>query len=232
MANYDPIKELAERLAPTNARAAPLPDLGFHQGIVTAWDNLTGENTVTIAGASITDVPMLNIGDTTNILVGDTVAVLRYRNAYFIIGRVVVPNTDGFASSAFAYETIDDRASNFIVPKSTPTTVASASGTIPDWANFGIVSARLDFSAFNQTGARDTIYAQIDVNGSFAGPELFTDIENSRIAYVGASYAPSVTFVSPGAWTLNGQVRSSNNAFIASTFNVAYLSASVFYLRR
>lgn len=232
MANYDPIKELAERLAPTSARAAPLPELGFHQGLVTTWDNLTGENTVQIAGASITDVPMLNIGDTTNILVGDTVAVLRYRNAYFIIGRVVVPNTTGFASSAFAYETIDDRASNFVIPISTPTTVASASGTIPDWANFGIVSARFDLSAFNQTGARDTVYTQIDINGSFAGPELVTDVDNSRIEYVGASYAPSVTFTSPGSWTINGQVRSSNNPFAASTFNVGYISASIFYLRR
>lgn len=232
MANYDTVAALAEILAPKNARAQELSDLGFHQGLVLSWNNLTGENTVRIAGAAITDVPMLNIGDTTNILVGDTVAILRYRNSYFIIGRVIVPNTSAFASSAFAYETIDDRASNFVVPMSTPTTVASASGTIPTWANFGIVSARLDFSAFNQTGARDTIYAQIDVNGSFAGPELFSDVENSRIAYIGASYAPSITFISPGAWTLNGQVRSSNNSFVASTFNVAYLSASIFYLRR
>lgn len=231
MANYDPVAALAEVLAPQNARARPLAELGFHQGVISAFNQETGANTIVIAGAPIDDVPMLNIGDTTNLVVGDVVAVLRYRNAYFIIGRVVVPNTDAFASSSFAYETIAERVSNFIVP-TTSTTIASADGTIPEWANFGIVSARVDFSAFNQTGARDTIYAQVDINGSFQGPELLTDVENSRVAYVGASYSPSVTFLTPGAWSVNGQVRTSNNPFVASTLNVVYVSASVLYLRR
>lgn len=232
MANYDPTEALAEVLAPNNSRAQPLEHLGFHQGIITAFNQSTGENTVVIAGASITDVPMLNIGDSTNLIVGDTVAVIRYRNAYFIIGRVVVPDTTGFASSSFSYETIAERVSNFVVPAGTATTIASASGTIPEWANFGIVTARVDFSAFNQTGARDTIYAMVDINGSFTGPELLSDVENNRVAYVGASFSPSVTFLSPGTWSINGQVRSSNNAFAASTLNVVYVSASVLYLRR
>lgn len=232
MANYDPTAALAEILAPKNARAQPISELSFHQGVVIAWNNTTGENTVVISGSSINDLAMLNIGDTTNIIVGDTVAVIRYRNSYFIIGRVIVPNTDGFASSAFAYETTSNRVSNFVVPEDVPTTIASASATIPDWANFGIITARVDFCAFNQTGARDSIYAQIDINGSFQGSEFLTDVENNRVAYVGASYSPSIVFTSPGSWTINGQVRTTDAPFSASTLNVVYVSASIFYLRR
>lgn len=232
MPNYDPTAALAELLAPKNARAQELSELSFHQGIVTSWDSETGENTVTIAGAPIVDVPMLNIGDTTNILVDDTVAVLRYRNAYFIIGRIVIPGTGGFASSSFAYETFYDFNDNFVVPAGTPTTVVSSSGTIPVWANFGIASLRIDFAGYNQTGARDSIYSQVDVNGSFNSPELISDVENNRVAYVGTSYAPSITFTSPGTWSINGQVRTSNNAFVASTFNTALVSGSVMYFRR
>lgn len=231
MANYDPTTALAELLAPHNARAQGLDELGFHQGIVTAWNNETGENTVIVAGAAINDLPMLNLGDTTNIIVGDTVAVIRYRNAYFIIGRVVVPNTDSFASSSFAYDTFYGHSTNFVVP-TTPTTVATASGVIPVWANYGIAVTRVDFNAWNQTGARDSIYAKIDINGSFTGPEFVCDVENNRVAYVGATYMPFIIFTSPGTWSINGQVRSSNNPFIASSFTGALVSGSVMYFRR
>lgn len=232
MSNYDPTNVLAEILAPRNSRARPLDELGYHQGVITAFNASTGENTVVIAGALINDVPMLNIGDTTSLIVGDTVAVIRYRNAYFIIGRVVVPNTSGFASSSFAYETVSQRTDNFVIPTATPTVVATATATIPEWSNYGILNARFDANGFNQTGARDTLYASIDINGTVIGPEMLTDLDDQRVNYTGTSYARELNFLSPGTWNINGRLRVSNNAFAASQFNVAYVSASVMYLRR
>lgn len=73
-------------------------DLSFHQGVVTAWDVTTGANTVNVAGTEIPDVPMLNITELLSIAVGDTVALLRYKSTYFILGRVVRPNTPDFFS--------------------------------------------------------------------------------------------------------------------------------------
>lgn len=75
-----------------------LPDLGFHQGVIVEWNPQTGENVIQVAGSPIEDVQMLNVTEALVLEVGHVVALLRFKNTYFILGRIVTPNTDEFFS--------------------------------------------------------------------------------------------------------------------------------------
>lgn len=73
-----------------------LPDLGFHQGVVLAWSVETGRNTIRVAGSNFEDLQMLNITEALVLQPGHVVGLLRFKNTYFILGRIVTPDTDEF----------------------------------------------------------------------------------------------------------------------------------------
>lgn len=74
----------------------PLPDIGFHQGIITAWNSQTGENEIAVLGTNVPNVPMLNITEALVLRPGHVVGLLRFKTNYFILGRIVVPADDQF----------------------------------------------------------------------------------------------------------------------------------------
>jgi uncharacterized protein YodC (DUF2158 family) len=74
------------------------PPLSYSQGVITAWNVQTGENTVRVNGADIYDVPMLNITEALVLRSGMVVGLLRSNNSYFMLGRIVVPNSPDFFS--------------------------------------------------------------------------------------------------------------------------------------
>ena len=67
------------------------PDFGFRQGLVVAWNGFTGENTIRIGGTDLTDLPILDNVEIFGVRAGDTVAVIKYQNTYFVIGRIFDP---------------------------------------------------------------------------------------------------------------------------------------------
>lgn len=73
-----------------------MPELGFHQGVVVAWNAQTGENTILVAGQNLTDLHMLNITEALVLQPGHVVGLLRFKNVFFILGRIVAPATDEF----------------------------------------------------------------------------------------------------------------------------------------
>lgn len=73
-----------------------LPDLGFHQGVIQVWNSQTGENIIRVAGSDLVDLQMLNITEALVLERGNVVALLRFKNTFFIMGRIVTPNTDQF----------------------------------------------------------------------------------------------------------------------------------------
>jgi hypothetical protein len=68
-------------------------DLGFRQGVVTAWDSVTNENTILVAGTEIPNVPFINAAGMIALAPGDNVALLRYKSTLFILGKVVLPGS-------------------------------------------------------------------------------------------------------------------------------------------
>lgn len=65
----------------------PLPELGFHQGVVTEWEPTTNTNVIAVLGTLLSDLPVLSAG-AIMLGVGDVVGLLRVRTQYFILGRI------------------------------------------------------------------------------------------------------------------------------------------------
>lgn len=86
--------DLTPLLLPGNT--GEMPELGFHQGIVMAWSVETGENIIRVAGSNFNDLQMLNITEALVLQPGHVVGLLRFKNTYFILGRIVTPDTDEF----------------------------------------------------------------------------------------------------------------------------------------
>lgn len=84
---------LATALTAQIGAAATSGDLRFHQGLVLSWNAATGANTVSIAGTPVPDVPVLTSAGLVSLAPGDPVMVLRYKSKYFIVGRIVGPNS-------------------------------------------------------------------------------------------------------------------------------------------
>lgn len=84
--------DLAPKLAAPQAE-----DIGIRQGILRAWNPSTGANTVEMGGTLLTDLPVQASGSLA-MAVGDTVALLRYGNTFFIVGVVRAAGTGAMSS--------------------------------------------------------------------------------------------------------------------------------------
>lgn len=93
--------DLAPLLVP-----ADRAEIGFRSGTVLEWDPVTGHNTVNVAGATLSDLPLLNVGELVSIRAGDVVGMLRVKSALFILGRVIVPGAAPVAGLTLATGTV------------------------------------------------------------------------------------------------------------------------------
>lgn len=78
--------------------------LGFHQGVVDAWDSITGANTVRVLGTTINDLPVLSTADSIMLTEGDLVGVMRFQATYFILGRIAPPGGGAALSTRQAFD--------------------------------------------------------------------------------------------------------------------------------
>ena len=74
-------------LAPLLRQALAGDGLELHTGELVAWNPSTLENTVRVAGAELANLPILN-GDTITLAAGDTLALVRSRAAYVVLGKL------------------------------------------------------------------------------------------------------------------------------------------------
>ena len=63
-------------------------DVGYRQGVVVSYSISSGANTISVGGATLTDVPLLTTAEVTSLEAGDVVVLLRMGIQYFIMGRV------------------------------------------------------------------------------------------------------------------------------------------------
>ncbi|QWF81129.1 hypothetical protein [Amycolatopsis sp. CA-230715] len=83
--------EIASLITEGMAPPAGNSDIGFHQGVVESWDDATGVNSVSLNGAILTNLRCLSIGPGILLSVGDVVALLRFQQTYFILGKIAAP---------------------------------------------------------------------------------------------------------------------------------------------
>ena len=75
-------------------------DLQFYQGIISVWNTATFANVIQVAGTTLRNVPILTSAGLNALRAGDPIALLKYKNSWFIIGRVV-STTSSFVEAQF-----------------------------------------------------------------------------------------------------------------------------------
>lgn len=77
------------------ALAASAEQMRYRQGTILAWNPATLENTVHVAGAEFVNLPVLGVAEAASYAVGTVVGVAVVGSTWAIIGRFVVPGTQG-----------------------------------------------------------------------------------------------------------------------------------------
>jgi hypothetical protein len=85
--------DLNQLLASTPAADTSLPDFGFHQGLVLAWNSTSNTNKIRVAGSDLDNLPVLTSAGMVSLQPGTVVGILRFRSVYFVLGRVVAPGS-------------------------------------------------------------------------------------------------------------------------------------------
>lgn len=162
-----------------------VPDLGFRQGQIVAWDEATGTNTVNLGGVMLADLPALNLGEFTILQPGDIVALLRYKTSYFILGRLILPrNPDRNRSSVdFGAAGLTQTGFSLNVAGNIR---ASQTIPVPSWADEAIVHLNVDLSFFNSRAGDYYVYLAGSIDGS-SGGEIFDMCAPNRWGSVSAS---------------------------------------------
>lgn len=84
-------RDMAAMLVPRLEQAAQSSNIGWHTGVIQSWDELTGLNTVDVAGTVFNNVLVLSTGAPQAYTPGDVVIVLRLNTQYFVVGKVRQP---------------------------------------------------------------------------------------------------------------------------------------------
>jgi hypothetical protein len=69
--------------------------LTFHTGVIEDWNDYSGRNVVRVAGTTVQNVPVLSPTAFTSFRAGQTVALLRFRTSYFLLGAIGTPRVSG-----------------------------------------------------------------------------------------------------------------------------------------
>jgi hypothetical protein len=88
----------SDDLAPLLA-ASPGPAVGYRQGVIVTWDPDTAENTVSVGGALLENLNVLNTSEAAILAAGDVVGILTLPGTWAIIGRLTIPGTPEAVSS-------------------------------------------------------------------------------------------------------------------------------------
>lgn len=218
-----PGEDLTELLQPPAA-----PDSGFRQGVIRSFNASTGANTVEVAGALLTDLPLLSGSESLEYAPGNVVVLLRLRSSWAILGRVVTPG-GVLAPSAIGTAYVAESSTNFAL-STTWTAKTSGTFTVPVWANRVLVSAAASASVENTSAANDFANIRIDVGG-VAGSSNYAAVTAAgtypaRYAHVGANWAREWTAVPGGTYTIAAEMKSTTGAWAADTDNIVSVHAT------
>lgn len=209
--------------------SAPSP---FVQGVMVGDIGGDGSNTVNVAGTLLTDLPILNGGDTVNLADGDVVVLMRLGGSWAILGRVIIPGGAAIATAAVGFGGVGTSVHNFAVTTtSSAPTGASLDVAVPVWANTATVTALATVSVQNTTASNDFLFARTVINGT-GGGENFVGVPAG--AWGGAtSHAIRTAFtVTPGGtFSIEGRCRSQNATWTAQSTNTLNLDATVIFTK-
>lgn len=213
----------------TSLFAPPAGSEPFRQGEVLTFDEADGSNTVRVGGAVLTNLPLLNIGDTVNLAAGDAVVLLKYQSSWAILGRIMVPGGSGVQSAALEFKTLSAAANNFTVPNGGFVARCSGSVIVPTWANQCSCVVVGMIGALNNTVSQDVLNALVQIRPGLFGSVPFMDVLANTFVSITPSVAATFT-VTPGeTLTPELQVSTSVATWAANANNRASLSGTFIF---
>jgi hypothetical protein len=218
---------------------APLFDQGepgvrFRQGTITAWDSSTGQNTIDVAGGTLTDVPILNTGEAIALKAGHVVGLLGQGMAWFIIGRITPPGDPSFAGASVDFSAKNAQFTAFGL---TTSLVNDAFVTldVPSWADQVAIMAVGSCTLVNTTAAADFASCAVFIDG-VTGPGVqtgFAPIGDATVKnnHIGTLTASSTRVYTPAGSTIQAdlRIRSQNAAWASHASNIAEISAMAIF---
>lgn len=144
--------------------------LRLRKATIIEWDQGTGQNVLLFNGSLVANVPMLNTGEVIALQPGHVVALAVTGNSAFILGRITKPGNADFGSAAIDFGTAGLSISNFSVPGSGGLgLIAQTTLQVPLWADEAAVMVTATGGLKNPTGAADTGFLTVGVNGGSGG---------------------------------------------------------------
>lgn len=191
--------DLAPLLAPGRA-----PDVGFRQGTVVTFDQGSGHNSVSVAGALLSDLPILSGAESLEYEVGDVVVLIRLNSSWAILGRVVTPGAAPLATSALTTGHFNGFASNFGL---TTSLVDRGADTVavPPWATRAALTVTSCLSVLNGSAAARQIGVQAKAHTTY-GPGGLTGQANFPVGAMGCvadTVSTTVDFTAGGLATVS-----------------------------
>lgn len=138
----------------------PAQPMAYRQGVITAWNPITLQNRVLVAGVAMQDLPVLGVAEAASFKPGVTVGVATIGSSWAIIGRFVIPNT---TDAQDAITLLGQRRHTATVATSEGTT----SGTFTDLATPGPSIGNMLIPASGKVQV--TVSAEINGGGNALG---------------------------------------------------------------
>ncbi len=209
----------------------------FRQGLVVSFNVSTGNNVINVAGAELVDLPVLNIGDTVNLLPGDTVILMKMGNAWAIMGRVITVGGDTeLATGTVSVSSLSNSSSSFQITESyvTRASVSLLPDSIPPWANLVTISATGFVTGRNSEAFAGFLYSRVVIEG-VNSPETFVSaLTQFERVQVGNTLVSSISGDLSGL-TLDVSLQTKTTAdtgpWDANADNVANMSALFIFTR-
>jgi hypothetical protein len=200
------------------------PALRFRQGLVTSWNTSTGQNTVDLAGGTLTDVPILNTGEAIALKAGHVVALLGQGTSWFIIGRITPPGDANFAAASVAFGSAGAQVFGYSTSTSMVIKATSNELVVPDWADEALVMITGNAAVVNSTAGIQYAAMEVGCQGGTGGSAP-SDIAAGRIGQVGASSRNRFTELSGGeVLQITGAILT-GAAFAANGSNAMFIHA-------
>lgn len=199
------------------------PGVRFRQGTILTWNSNTGANTISLAGGTLTNVPVLNTGEAIALKAGHVVGLLGQGSSWFIVGRVTPPNDPNFAGASVAFGGNGASATNFSLTTSAATKV-STTIAVPSWADEAVVLATGNCTLVNPRTVQDFATMLVYLDGISGGQSQsgFAASTDTMAGYEQTLAASAQRVITPGA-TITAEVKiwANGAAWSASSLNIA-----------
>lgn len=167
-------------------------DFSICLGKVLTYNPTTGANTIAVVGgATLVDVPVLRVGFSVSLTVGDTVVLAKIGHSYLVLGAVTQSNTANFGTDNEAWQVEYNTVTGF--GSTTNLTLVTNSYTAPNSAQGFAIQITSLIKIQNLSGSTQNLQGQVAVNWTDVNGNAQTAASGTAIETMLASDIRSVS---------------------------------------